>query len=572
MQSTILLVDDESIILNSLSRTLSKDGYQIFTATNAAEAIEILQENEIHVIISDQRMPTMMGSEFLKKVKEAYPTIVTMILSGYADFDAVRDAINDGHIYKFLSKPWDNSVLRENVQDAIIQYRTRVAIEQEREKMMFQDKLTGLPNRLSFMTELANATDLARKNQSTVAVLMLDLDRFSNINNRFGQHIGNQILQAVAERLKAWTAARSPVARVGNDEFAILLSDLTQVNQIKMRVQELESALKEPFYISEREVYITFSIGVSLYPQNCDRFDALLEKANMALSYCKEIGGGISQFYDVVMEKEADINLLLETEVHRALDEGQFLNYYQPIVNLQTGKVVGAEALLRWQHPRRGLLAPMQFLPLCEASGLIIPIDTSVLRRAIEDLKAFMRLGLTDLYISSNFSTRHFMCFGLTELVSGMIELTEIAPEKVVIEVTESLLVQNSEMVLTALQSLHDLGVRLALDDFGTGYASLSYLKKYPFDILKIDKSFVREIGVSKNDEVLISAMINMAKSLGQDVVAEGIETDKQVRFLKERDCKLGQGFLFSEPVPFEELARQLVSPEYNQAIQGKVP
>lgn len=571
MKSNILLVDDEENILNSLVRALSNDDYRILTANSAIEALEVLKNEDVQVIITDQRMPNMTGSELLKKVKETNPNVITMILSGYADFDAVKEAINQGHIYKFLSKPWDNAFLREQVHEAVIQSQVRKSMESEREKLLYWDKLTGLPNRLSFMNELATVTEEARKKSGLVAILLVDLDRFGNINNRFGQHIGNQILQAVAARLKSWAGDYRNVARIGNDEFAILLSEVLQINQVKMTVQDLEATLKKPFTISEREVYITSSIGVSLYPQDCDRYDVLIEKAHIALNYCKDIGGGVYQFYDSVMEKETDLNLMLETEVHRALEENQFINFYQPIVSLETGEITGVEALIRWQHPRRGLLTPAQFLPMCEMSGLIIPIDTNVLRTAIDDLKSFIKLGLTDLYISSNFSTRHFMCYGLTELVSGMIETTGIPPEKVVIEVTESLLVQNSDMVLTALQSLHDLGVRLALDDFGTGYASLSYLKKYPFDILKIDKSFTREIGHSKNDEVLISAIINMAKSLGQKVIAEGIETQLQIDFLRERECELGQGFVFSQPVTSEELVKKLLSAEFTKSIKQRM-
>lgn len=571
MKSTILLVDDEENILNSLLRALSNDDYNILTANSAAEALETLKTEDVQVIISDQRMPNMTGSELLKKVKEEYPNVITMILSGYADFDAVKEAINNGHIYKFLSKPWDNAFLREQVREAIIQFQVRMSMETEREKLLFWDKLTGLYNRVSFMNELAGVTETARKNQSLVAIVLIDLDRFGNINNRFGQHIGNQILQAVSARLKEWAGDERTIARIGNDEFAILLNDVSQLNQIKLTVQDLDAALKKPFTISEREVYITSSIGVSLYPQDCDRYDMLIEKAHIALNMCKEIGGGLYQFYDTAMEKEADINLLLETEIHRALDEDQFINLYQPIVSLETGEIVGVETLLRWNHPRRGLLSPAQFLPICEMSGLIIPIDTSVLRKAIDDLKYFIKSGLTDLYITSNFSTRHFMSHGLTELVAGMIELTEIEPHKVIIEVTESLLVQNSDMVQIALQNLHNLGVRLALDDFGTGYASLSYLKKYPFDILKIDKSYTREIGHSKNDEVLVSAMINMAKSLGQKVVAEGIESQRQVDFLKEKECEFGQGFMFSQPVTREELIKKLTSEEFTKSIKQRM-
>lgn len=572
MSSIILLVDDDEGVLNALSCVLDEEEYVILKTTHPKDVFKILEKNEVHVLISDQKMPEITGCELLKEVKNRYPNIVTVILSAYTDFESIQEAINEGNIYKFLSKPWDNNFLREQVRSAVAHYNNQKSIELEIGKASFLDRVTNLSNREVFVQQVINLEKSARENKYFIALLLIDIDRFGNINNQFGHHIGDQILRVIADRLRSWVPQNAYLARIGNDEFAILFDQVAHVTQIEPVVRKLDQILKQPFIISEREVYIMLSIGIALYPQDSERADVLIEKANIALNFCKKVGGGVSQFYDPEMEKEADVNILMETELHNAVENKQFVNFYQPIVSLKTGKISGIEALVRWQHPRRGLLAPLQFIPLCEKSGLIVSIDSMVLQKGIEDIKLFNHIvELKDLYISSNFSIRHFISMGLKEKIEKLVANSDLPPYHIVIEVTESLLVHHSNMLQTVLKSLHDLGVRLALDDFGTGYASLSYIRKYPFDLLKIDRSYIREIGHSKNDEVLIAAMINMAKSLGQKVVAEGIESQNQIDFLKDKGCDFGQGFVFSQPVSKEELMKKIKVEEFVKSMEHKI-
>lgn len=568
MQDVILLVDDEEMVLNALARVLNEDNYTILKTTSPKEALRLLEKYDVHVLISDQRMPEMTGCELLKQVKKDFSQTVTMIISGYADFEAVKESINEGHIYKFISKPWDNSYLKDQIREAVKYGKFQRMVEQELQKIQLTDKLTGLPNRAAFMQKIMNLEERSREQNYFIALLLIDIDRFGSINNRFGQHIGDQVLQALSDQLLSSLPPHGYLARIGNDEFVVMLDQIMHVSQVKPVVQELENMLKNPIMVSEREVYVTSSIGVALYPQDSERADVLVEKSHIALNFGKKIGGGLVQFYDPEMEKQTDVNILLETEIHHAVENDELVNFYQPVVSFESGKIIGAESLVRWQHPRRGLLAPLQFMPLCEQSGLIIPIDKSVLKKAIADLKEFSLQNEKDYYISSNFSIRHFMSIGLLESIQKMIRENGVLPHHIVIEVTESLLAHDSKMLLDVLQSLHNLGVRLALDDFGTGYASLSYLKKYPFDILKIDRSYIREIGRSKNDEVLISAMINMAKSMGQKVIAEGIESKKQIDFLKAAGCDYAQGFLLSHPIPKAEFVKKMSTKEFTKSIE----
>lgn len=572
MSNVILLVDDDEVVLNALSRVLHDSSYVILKTTSPKDALKILKEHEVHVLISDHRMPEMTGSELLKEVKKNYPSIVTLILSAYADFETIQDAINEGHIYKFLSKPWNNDFLREQVRECVEYYNTQKSIERELERTRFIDKLTGLYNREALIQRASDLEIIVQKNNHSIALLLLDIDRFAEVNNRFGHYIGNEILQAVAERLRAWIPLDAFLARIGNDEFAILFDAGRQEGQIESIVRKLNQILKQPFIISEREVYMTFSIGIALYPHDSNRSEGLIEKSNIALNYCKKIGGDAVQFYNAEMEKRADSNIVMEAEIHNAVEKNEFINFYQPIVSLKTGKVSGVEALVRWQHPKRGLLAPMQFVPLCEKSGLIVAVDDLVLQKGLEDLKLFnSTIKINSLYVSSNFSIRHFMSADLKESISKLIKSSNLSPDNIVIEVTESLLAYDSHVLQDVLKSLHDLGIRLALDDFGTGYAALSYIRKYPFDLLKIDRSYVQEIGRSKNDEVLITAMINMAKSLGLSVVAEGIESQNQIDFLKDKECDFGQGFIFSHPISKEEFIKRMTTEEFIQSIEHKI-
>lgn len=572
MPNTILLVDDDVVVLNALSRVLNEDNYVIFKTSSPKEALKILEEQEINVLMTDQRMPGMTGCELIKEVKNKYPSIVAVILSSYADFEIVQEAINEGHVFKFLSKPWDNNFLREQIKECIHHYNINKTLQLERENLYFIDRTTGLPNREALFQQIFNLGSKSRENKTSMVLLLIDVDRFGDINNRFGYYIGNQILRAVADRLRAGISSEVYLARIGNDEFAILFNEISHISQIELIVQKIDKILKQPLIISEREVYVTFSMGIALYPQDSERPDALVEKSNIALNFCKRIGGGLSQFYDNEMEKETDINILMEAEIYKGLEKKEFLNFYQPIVSLTEGKISGVEALVRWQHPRRGLLGPLQFIPLCEKSDLIVSVDSMVFENGVEDIKLFNKtIEVNDLYVASNFSIRHFMSTGLIEKISKLVEKSGLLPQSIVIEVTESLLVHDSRILQEVLNSLHDLGVRLALDDFGTGYASLSYIKKYPFDLLKIDRSYVREIGRAKNDEALITAMINMGKSLGQKVVAEGVETQSQIDFLKDKGCDFGQGFIFSHPISKEEVIKKISSEEFVKSIAYKI-
>jgi len=560
MQNTLLLVDDEPNILRSLTRLFNDNGYRVLTANSGKEALELLVNEKVQVIISDQRMPYMIGSQLLAEVRQLYPETVRLILSGYADFNAVQSAINEGAIFKFLTKPWNDESLLNDVSDAFKKYEEQKKAEEnerELEKLMYQDKLTGLGNRLSFSQNLFSVIAKAEKNRPKFALLIIDVDRFETINDTLGVENGDKVLKEIALRLSQVELNQSNVARLGNNQFSLIYTNGFDLSDVDAFIEKVLATLKQPFMITDTKLYITVSMGVSCYPQHGEHSDALRRCANLALMHSKASGGNNVQIYEPSLNHAKEI-LTLETELHDAIEKKEFILYYQPLINIESGKIMGAEALLRWQHPTRGLVSPDLFLSLCEQTGLIVDIGAYVLHTACEQMKSWHAMGHTELCVAVNLSQRQFSHVGLIELLKAVLKTTSISPENLELEITESILMENTERNIKLLQSLRNLGLKLSLDDFGTGYSSLSYLKQFPFNVLKIDKSFIDDIAISKDSEVIVSAIIAMAKSLGLTVIAEGVETKEQLAILKEKKCDIMQGYLFSRPVLESEFLQLL--------------
>lgn len=560
MQHTLLLVDDEPNILSTLTLLLGDAGYRILTATSGKDALERLTHETVHVIISDQRMPYMTGSELLSQVRKLYPGTVRMILSGYADFDAVKDAINEGAIYKFLSKPWDDDALLVNVRDAVAKYESQQKIKQNEAtilELMYQDKLTGLCNRLSFSYNLFSVIKKCQQARSKFSLITMDVDRFGTINDTFGFNNGDKVLREIAQRISQLICNKNHVARLGSNQFSIIYENEHEKYDIDTFIDKLSTILKQPFLTADAKLYITVSMGVSYYPEHSEQPDILRRYANLALLHSKKLGGNHVQIYDSSLNIPTE-RLVLETELHDAIAKKEFVVYYQPLVNIDSGKIVAAEALLRWQHPKHGLIAPDLFLSLCEETGLIVDIGAFVLHTACEQIQSWRTEANIELSVAVNFSQRQFNHPGLIELIKAVLKTTSLPAQYLEIEITESMMMQNSDQNIALLRTLQNLGLRLSLDDFGTGYSSLSYLKQFQFDILKIDKSFINDIAISKDVETIVTAIITMAKSLGLTIIAEGVETQAQLELLKEKKCDIMQGYLFSKPLSAVDFVRLL--------------
>lgn len=422
------------------------------------------------------------------------------------------------------------------------------------------DPLTDLPNRLLFMDRLDQALARATRHQRRLAVLFLDLDRFKIINDTLGHEAGDTLLRAVSQRLAEHVRHADSVARLGGDEFAIVFEDVAEAAAMPPIAQAILGAFRDPFVLDNRELHVTTSIGISLYPDDGQDARTLLRNADAAMYRAKAHGKNTWHFYTADMNARALERLTLESGLRRALEREEFVLHYQPLIDVASGRSVGAEALLRWEHPELGMVPPMDFVPLLEETALIVPVGEWVLRKALTQLRAWHTRGHADLRISVNLSAHQVRRPDIVALVGRVLRDTglDTRADCLELEITESLLMENIAETIDKLHALRALGPRLSLDDFGTGYSSLAYLWRFPIDIVKIDCAFVRDIATSPNAAAIVGAVIAMTHSLKRAVVAEGVETEAQLAFLREHRCETMQGYLFSEPLPAPEFTAWL--------------
>ncbi len=424
-------------------------------------------------------------------------------------------------------------------------------------RLAHYDALTGLPNRLLLLDRLSQAMSQAAHSERLVAVMLFDLDRFKTINDTLGHAVGDQLLCRLGERLTACVREGDTVARLGGDEFIVMLPNLRCVPDAAAVAQKILDALHLPFPVEGREVFVTPSIGIALYPFH-EGVEALLQCADRAMYHAKEHGGNRYEFCTAEMNDRNPQRLSLESELRRAVKRGELELHYQPQVDVANGRIVGVEALLRWRHPEFGLVPPGEFIPLAVETGQILPIGEWVLRNACAQAKAWQEAELPPLRMAVNVCVRQFLQQGFTESVGRVLEDTGLDSRWLELELTESTLMQNTQATVAVLNDLNAMGVRLSVDDFGTGYSSLAYLKRFPIDTLKIDGSFVCDITTDPNDAAIVKAIIAMAHSLDMRVVAEAVETEQQLAFLREHRCHEVQGYLVGRPLPAAELEARL--------------
>lgn len=434
--------------------------------------------------------------------------------------------------------------------------------------LAYHDSLTRLPNRTQFDEKVEHTLSFAAGSEESIAILFIDLDRFKNINDTFGHHAGDRLLVVAANRLRKCMRTESSfdderqadtlIARLGGDEFAVALTGMYRAQELRNIAQRIIDRLSEPFTLQGEKVYIGASIGISMAPRDGKNAETLLKNADRAMYQAKQAGRGNYHFYNSEMDELALERIQLETDLRHALDRAEFQLDYQPQINLQTGTIIGAEALLRWMHPRRGLIPPMDFIPLLEESGAICEIGRWTLREASLQTKRWEREGLGSFKIAVNISPRQFRHGDLVEDVVDALKEAELDPRWLELEVTESLLMHDADQTMVNLTELKAMGVSIAVDDFGTGYSSLRYLRRFPIDVIKIDRGFVQDIAASQQDAALTNTIIALAHNLHRSLIAEGVETQQQADLLREKGCNLMQGYLFGKPMPADGFTAML--------------
>ncbi len=451
----------------------------------------------------------------------------------------------------------------DQIEGTLVDITGRKAAESRIAHQSLHDPLTGLANRALFCDRLAQSLAKARRTDTGVAVLMLDLDRFKAVKDMLGHGAGDELLRGVAERLRAMVREGDTLARVGGDEFSVLLQYNARAAEAAKVAQTALERLGEPFLLAaagEHRLHVTASVGISLFPSDGGDVESLLRSSELALLRAKELGGHGYQLCTPTMNVRAVTRLALESELRRALERGELEVLYQPVVSFASGLTVGMEALVRWRHPQRGLVPPAQFIPLAEELRLVIPIGERVLAAACRQLKQWHSGGLPGIRVAVNLSLRHFQDKGLPRVVAALLRELDLDGGFLDLEITESAAMQDLEQTVDTLAALRRLGVRISMDDFGTGQASLAHLKTLPIDALKIDRDFVRDLDGGPTGEAIVKAIIDLAHGLDLTVIAEGVETEQQFRFLAAQGCDEYQGYLASKPLPAAEIEQQVSS------------
>ncbi|PLX62883.1 putative bifunctional diguanylate cyclase/phosphodiesterase [Sedimenticola selenatireducens] len=438
---------------------------------------------------------------------------------------------------------WTNENLEKQIS-------IRKQVEKSLKHLAHHDTLTNLPNRLLLDARMEHAIKHARRNQGQLAVLFLDLDNFKHINDSLGHATGDRVLQHVTRRLLSITREDDTIARLGGDEFVLLMEEIRDTTDVICLAQKILDKINERFEINGQSIFIGCSIGISLYPQDGDRGETLLRNADAAMYRTKDEGRNSYNFYAEEMTASAYDRITLVGSLGRAIEKDELAVYYQPQKSLTNGRYMGLEALVRWNHPELGVLPPARFLPVAEASGLIVPLGNWVLRNACRQMVTWQRNGLPIDTISVNLAGKQIRRDDLVVNIARILEETGCRPEWLELEVTEGFIMSETHASIDALRGLRDMGIQLAIDDFGTGYSSLSYLKKLPINRLKIDRSFVRDLAEDNDDAAIVKAIISLGKSLQLAIIAEGVETVFQENFLRELGCEMGQGYLYSPPIP----------------------
>jgi diguanylate cyclase len=571
--ATVLVVDDDPGARLLVGSALEVAGFRVTTAADGKSAMSEFQAHPADCVVLDVVMPGMSGFDVCRELRASPGSrhVPILMQTSLDDMQSVQRAYNAGAT-DFSSKGINPMLLAERVKFLVRAKETQDQLRESEARvryLAYYDPLTGLPNRQRLLQILEQQVEWANPRHRGIAVLMIDVDNFSRINDTQGQAVGDSLLKEIAHRLQlclrdtertlqndaALNDINDWVARTGGDEFALALPGVATTDSVQVVAQRVQLALARPFVFAQQEIPLSATIGVSMYPGDALSAEALIKNADAAMHHGKKAGHGRLEFFKKSISTRAAKHLSMEADLRKALERSEFTLNYQPRLAVEGMRVEAVEALLRWRHPQRGFVAPDEFIPLAEQSGLIVEIGDWVLREACAQARRWRDGGEHRWQVAVNVSGVQFRDGSLPERVSRAIHAAGIEPRMIELEFTEGALIEYSAVVSKAVKALKELGVATALDDFGTGYSSLSYLRHFPIDTLKIDRVFVRDIvSRSGGNAPLVDAIIAMAKSLGLDTVAEGVETEEQWHYLKSRHADQVQGFLFCRPLALEDL------------------
>jgi len=566
--TTILVIEDVEALREEIMETLSYEGFDVLGAQNGVVGVQIATTYLPNLIICDIAMPELDGYGTLVALRQEPKTamIPFIFLTAMTEKVDMRQAMQLG-ADDYITKPFTLEELLGAIASRLQKYNSMrehyydeiKAVGDKFAYLSQHDGLTQLPNRELFYESLSQAILHAQFHQQSLALLFLDMDNFNIINNTLGSDIGDQLFKAIAERLRRYTAPCDIVARLQGDEFAMLISNVVDIATVKKEAQKILDLLSRPYNLYGHEVFITSSIGITVFPEDQHDTEGLIKNAELAMYYAKTHGRNSYKLYTADLNVQSAEFMALANSLHRALDRHEIRAFYQPLVSLQTGKIVGAEALARWQHPDLGIIMPNKFIPVAEQTGLILRLSEKMLTEVCEQMRIWENAGLDYGWVAVNLSGQHFQPDNnLLEMVAKVLKETGIDPHHLELELTEGIIMQNVDSTITLLADLQNMGVKVAIDDFGTGYSSLSYLKHFPVNALKIDRCFIQDVTSDRHDATICLAIIDLAHSLALEVIAEGVETQEQLQFLKDHGCDQMQGYLFSQPLPAAEFAKML--------------
>ncbi|MUL38594.1 EAL domain-containing response regulator [Gloeocapsopsis dulcis] len=567
----ILVIEDEAILRANTIQILEFEDFQTIEAENGLIGVQLAQKELPDLIICDIMMRGIDGYTVLAMLRQnpltaTIPFIFTTAKASKSDLRRGMELGADDYLTKpFTADELLNAIATRLEKQATIiqQYTTKLKqVEEKLNYLVHYDSLTNLPNQLLLQDRLNALLTQANNHKIIVPILLLGLAQFEQINSTLGHEIGNLLLKAVAERLIACLGKESMVARLHTEQFAIALPSV-KLQEFTNIAQSILDSLSKSFILNKHEVFITTNIGIALYPVDGKDINTLIENAKVAMQFSKKKEVNSYQFYTSKMNAYLSKQIALDNSLHHALEREEFQVYYQPQVDLRTGKIVGAEALLRWQHPEQGLVSPVKFIPIAEENGLIVPIGEWILMAACRQTKIWQTNCLPNLRISVNLSARQFGQHNLSQRLVHILEETGLEPKYLELELTESIFIKNTEATTRMLNELQTLGVEIAIDDFGTGYSSLSYLKQFPVDTIKIDKCFVDSVVTDSKTAKIVTAIIQMAHDLNMKTIAEGVETKAEFSFLRQRQCDEFQGYFFSRPLTATEFEQLLNRENY---------